>query len=481
MRRLLPLLAVAVAAALASVASGAESDGLRLVEAGKSRFPERNYVLALPRRTPLSIGQVHVSENGGDVERLSVVPAGAAGRKGFGTLLLIDASESMTGAPIEGAMSAARAFAGRRNRNQQLGVMTFNSETDVLVPFSTDGAEIAAALTRTPKLALGTRIYDAVDNAISLIDRAGLKVGTIVLPSDGDDVGSKLDPAAVVDRVKSSKVRIFSVGLRSGAFQTSSLEALASASGGTFTEATSSAALAGIYDALGFRLANEYLLSWLSPAKADRRVDVRVSVDGYGAPATAAYRTPPLERTVVPPFERSYADRILQSGLTMLALVVLVMALVLFALRAVFRKPGETLQLRLSQYVTLSSEERERRAELRRLLGQRSRTDRDAPRFRWWQRFVEDVELADISMTPGRIAVWTAAGGLAVGLLFTLVIGSPIGLLFGLVAPLAARTIVSAKLQHLVVGQRLVGFHRSSSCSGSGPRIFSPRASAGKP
>ena len=123
-----------------AAASAAQSNGLRLVEAGKAEFPQRSYVLTLPERTPLAVGQVSVTENGDDVARLSVVPAGAAGKQGFGTLLVIDSSKSMAGRPINGAMAAARAFAGRRNRNQQLGVMLFNSETNVLVPFTTDGA-----------------------------------------------------------------------------------------------------------------------------------------------------------------------------------------------------------------------------------------------------------------------------------------------------------------------------------------------------
>ena len=436
-----------VAALLPVAASAAQSDGLRLVEAGKADFPHRSYVLTLPKRTPLAVGQVTVTENGQDVERLSVVPAGAAGQKGFGTLLVIDASKSMAGRPILGAMAAARAFAGRRNQNQQLGVMLFNSETKVLVPFTTDGAEIASGLTRTPALAQGTRIYDALDTALSLIDRAGLKVGTIVLLSDGDDVGSKLDPNTVTSRLRDSNVRVFSVGLRSGAFEASALRTLAQVSDGTYTEASTSSSLAGIYDTLGFRLANEYLVNWLSLARSGKRVQVKVDVAGYGAAATAGYRAPVIERPIAAPVNTTRLDKIMQSGFTMLVIVVLIVALIVFALSTFLRKPGESLQLRLSQYVTLSGEERERKAELRQLLGQKARSERSVSQWRWWQAFTEDVELADIAMPASRLALWTGALGLVIGLLFVLITGSGLAIVLGLIAPLITRTFVKIKLR----------------------------------
>ena len=448
MRRVGLIAVIALLAALVPLGAAAaqQPEKLTLVEAGKPEFPHRSYVLGLPKRTPLSIGQVNVTENGEDVSRLSVVPAGAAGQKGFGTLLVIDASDSMAGRPIKGAMAAARAFAGRRNQNQQLGVMTFNDDTKVLVPFTTDGADIAAGLARTPPLAHGTHIYDAIDNALNLIDRQGLKVGTIVLLSDGDDVGSKLDPQAVLKRLEDSNVRVFSVGLRSGAFEAGALRSLAQVSDGSYTEASTSGSLAGIYDALGFRLANEYLLDWLSPAKPGKRVRVAVDVEGYGAPVTAGYRSPAIVHEVAEPYTKSLVDKIIQSPLTMIVLVVAIIGLVWFALSSWFRKPGESLQLRLSQYVTLSREEKERRAELRELLGQKGRSESTVSQWRWWRAFSEDVELADIRMSPGRIAFWTAAAGIVVGLLFVAITGSGFAILIGLAAPLVTRSIVKIRL-----------------------------------
>ena len=79
-----------------------------LTEANPGAFPDRAYVLTLPKRQALTAGQVTVTENGQPVDGLSVVPAGSA-VGGFATILVIDASNSMKGDPIVGAMAAGRA------------------------------------------------------------------------------------------------------------------------------------------------------------------------------------------------------------------------------------------------------------------------------------------------------------------------------------------------------------------------------------
>jgi tight adherence protein B len=137
----------------------------------------------------------------------------------------------------------------------------------------------------------------------------------------------------------------------------------------------------------------------------------------------------------------------MQSWITMVVFVMLIVALVIFALSTFLRKPGESLQLRLSQYVTLSTEEKERKAELRQLLGQKARSESSVSSWRWWQAFKEDVELADIQMPAGRIALWTAVLGLVLGLLFVLITGSGLAIVFGAVAALIARMYVKIKLR----------------------------------
>jgi len=159
---LVTLLAVA---GLLAPAAGAEG-GLRLREAGGTRFPDRSYVLSLPADVSLDENRVDVLENGELVEQLSVVPADEAAEGEFGVVLVIDASNSMQGAAITGAVEAARAFAEQRSPNQLVAIVTFNKAPSVLLPFSADQGEIEATLVRPPELAGGTYVYDAVAAAL---------------------------------------------------------------------------------------------------------------------------------------------------------------------------------------------------------------------------------------------------------------------------------------------------------------------------
>jgi len=431
-----------VAAILAATAAAAAPP--KLVEAGKAVFPERAYVLTLPQRTELP-GGVGVTENGQPVERLSVTPAGAAGQKGFGTILVVDASNSMKGRPIAGAIAAARAFAARRNQNQKLAVMTFNSGTTLIAPFTTDGAAINQALSRPPALAEGTHIYDAVDHAADLIDRAGLKVGTIVLLSDGADVGSKLSAASVNSKLNDRHLRVFSVGLKSGAYNSTTLQGLAEATDGGYSVASSSKALAGIYDALGYELANEYLISYLSLAGPSRKVAVRVRVPGYQTTLASGYTSPALQHTTASPEHKSVIDKTLQSGITMVLVALLVIVLLGLGVAAVLHKPKYSVQERLSEFVTITPEdERKRREEV---LDELRRREGALEQNRTWRSFVDEVELADITMSPGRLVLWTVLAGALLAILVALIVKSPLGLLVFFIAPICTRSYVRTKLK----------------------------------
>ena len=104
-------LAIACAAlaalALPALATGQGSGSPTLTEAQDSEFPDRVWLYRTPTATQLN--SLDVTENGGAVAGLSV----DSGSKSSGAVLLIDASNSMAGEPIEAAMAAARAFLAR--------------------------------------------------------------------------------------------------------------------------------------------------------------------------------------------------------------------------------------------------------------------------------------------------------------------------------------------------------------------------------
>ena len=70
----------------------------------------------------------------------SLAPADSLGNTAFASVLVIDASKSMRGDAIDGAMAAARAFAGRRKLEQRLGVILFNKRAVTALPLTADQA-----------------------------------------------------------------------------------------------------------------------------------------------------------------------------------------------------------------------------------------------------------------------------------------------------------------------------------------------------
>ena len=439
------VLALLVVAGLLPAAAGAEGE-LRLTEAGDARFPDRSYVLSLPVGMSLDETRVRILENGEPVDQLSVVPAGEAAEGEFGVVLVIDASKSMSGAAIAGAVEAARAFAEQRSPNQLVAILVFNSTSSVLLPFTTDQEEIEAALARPPALARGTHVYDAVDAALGLLREAEIAAGSVVVLSDGADTGSAASRADVAARARADGVRVFSVGLRSPGFDFAALEQLADGAGGTYTEAASSDDLARVFDELGAKLASEYLVRYRSAAKPDSDVHVAVRVSGVEGIATNLYTSPPLDATPSPPYHQSLAERFWRSPAGMLAVAVVCALLTGIVLVALLRPRQRTLRRRMAEFVSLPVRQDEgesaRGTEL--VLAQ---AEKSFERTRWWARFKEDLELGKVKIAPIHIAAWTAiATAVAAWLLFVLV-GTPLVVPLALGVPLLVRSQVKRRVE----------------------------------
>jgi tight adherence protein B len=432
---------IALAAAVATLGSlaataGAAPSPLHLTEAAGAGFPERAFVLSLPAGERLEPSRVSVTENGHRVVDLAFAPTTAPGASS-GAVLAVDASNSMRGAPISGAMDAARAFAARRNVNQSLAFLTFNKSARVPLSFTKSQAAVQAALAAEPRLAFGTHLYDAVAQAIALLQTSGIGAGSVIVLSDGADVGSTLTLDQVVQSAQHTHIRVFTVGLRSKTFKPAPLQRLAQSTGGSFSQADSPEALASIYNQLGLRLAHEYLLTYHSIVKPGRRVTVNVSVAGLGA-TTSGYVAP---APIVAGFQRSGFDHIWQSPLMMIAIGLLVPALLAAAVFLPLRVGQSTVKARVADYVSMPGRKREGEALVSRVF---TGTERSLERTRWWQRFKDALLFADIRIPPVQIVV-----GTLVLTLFAMWVLSQIArplFLVGLAVPLLVRGLIVARI-----------------------------------
>ena len=432
----------ALAALVAPTLALGQGAAPTLTESPGSSYPDRAYLLQLPERRALTASGVVVTENDGAVTGLAVVPPGG---KATGAVLLIDASNSMKGVPLQGAMAAARAFLAERKPDMPVSVIVFGPDDSVLASFSTDEATLAAAVAETPPTAEGTHIYDALVETSQSVQAQGLERATIVLLSDGTDVGSDASRAEALAALDAAHVRVISVGLKSPQYDPQALRAVSQRSSGRYVEAAKPAELAAIFSEIGTDLASEYEVTYRSLLPPNVPATVKVAVAGLPA-ATAAYTTPALDFTARGTFEQSWVDDVITSPWLMVFVIVAVFALIAFALLTAVDVRNRSLRRRMAQYVTVPTEEesRLRRAEVAAMLADTAQ--KTVGGQRWWQRFEIDVELGGFRFSALAIAGWTIVGGILASLVAAILLQSLWGLLVGLAAPLVTRYVVSHRV-----------------------------------
>jgi tight adherence protein B len=450
-RLLLCLVLVAcVAAPVAGAATKAKgkktppATPIQITPVGRLPFPERGYVIDLPVGAAISRARVHVSENGLGMGEFTFDSLSSSGVS-YGTILALDASDSMAGAPEAGAVQAARTFVSRRAPSQEIGIVTFNGAVTVLREPTIDAGALQASLAQQPRLSYGTHLFDGVQRALQLLASKKVSAGSIVLLSDGADVGSKATLKQVVALAKRQHARVFTVGLRSGAFDAKTLQAIASQTGGTYAEASSPTELADIYAQLGSKLAREYLLTYRSLAAPGSPVDVSVTLDGVGA-STAHYKAPtPSE---LPPYHRPFWRRVFLSGWTFFFLAIAVMALIGFAIRLALDAARSRFLDRVRGYAADDSleeaAEQKKREEWRRRAS-RARASGSTAARGWLGKLDEQIDIGRINVSSRTIVVVTVcATVVAVVLLGTI---SVFFAVLGFATPLLSRAWVRWKVR----------------------------------
>jgi tight adherence protein B len=416
--------------------------GLSITPVGRVPFPYRGYVLDLPKKIALNSVHPVVLENGVPVRDTTLEPVGTSSVR-FGTILAIDASNSMVGKPYASALGAARVFIQRRAPNEQIGLLMFNSGTNLVQPLNASAAALNTSLGHPPGLAYGTHIYDALNRALQALEDGHIAAASIVLLSDGADVGSRAGLASILSRAQRDHVRIFTVGLRSTAFKPVPLQALADATGARYAEAASGPALTQIYGDLSGRLANEYFLEYRSGVKPGTDVVVNIKLPGLGT-STASYTAP--TPSGLKPFHRSLASRFFLSGGSVLLMVLLAAALVGWVFYTVLTRPRGGVVSRIGAFVNVSpgASPQEDTASPRR--GTRRRPSSGSVQ-RWLVRLDREFEIGEISFSPASFVIGTA-GATILTMIILGTIAVPLALL-ALLVPVLARGWVLKKVQRI--------------------------------
>jgi tight adherence protein B len=262
-----------------------------------------------------------------------------------------------------------------------------------------------------------------------------------VLLSDGSVGHNQIHFNELINIAKKAHVRIFTVGLRSHYFRANALQQLAGETGGSFSLAANPQELAAIYDELGLKLANQYVVTYKSLLDPGTRTHVSIDVSGLGS-AGLAYSAPPAttERITQP-----LQNRVWRSWPALILIALVVAGLIGLGLYTALRPTGSNVQGRLSDFVsTASSKNHGARDDLARRVFEG--TEQSLQKTRWWVNFKESLELADIRIPP----VQLLAGTLVLTLLVMWLLGTflaPVLALVGLVVPFLARGYIAQQVE----------------------------------
>ena len=200
-----------------------------------------------------------------------------------------------------------------------------------------------------------------------------------------------------------------------------------------------------MFSAIGFKLGNEYLVLYRSFASPQTDVNVKIAVAGYPPLPKISYTSPALAG-VTASFHKSTLDRIVQSPLSVILLVVLILLLLAYAVSKLFSLRGRSFRSRMSSFVDFDDDDDTglRREEIRAALAD---ADTSFQRSRFIRGFADDVALAGIRMSPLALVFFSIVIALFVGMVLAVIGNAPIFLLLAFTGPIFLRMFVTSKVE----------------------------------
>ncbi len=291
MKKLLALVAaLMMLAAPAWAQTGAEE--VEIVDINGSRYPEGGQTQMVVEfrnfATAPDPAAVEVTADGQAVSDLVVEPVSASAVP-VGVVLVIDASGSMEGAPIESAKAAATSFIAQARTEDRIAIVSFADQVQVLSGFTNNKDALNQAVGAI--VAAGeTAFNDGVIQGISMFadaNAADLLPNMVVL-SDGDDTASEATLEEAVAAVEGSNVRTFGVALESPDFNPEPVQQIATAGGGLFLSTPDPEALSTLYGEIGQEISNTLVARFVSPISSPGDVEFAVAYQGLTASQTFA-------------------------------------------------------------------------------------------------------------------------------------------------------------------------------------------------
>jgi Ca-activated chloride channel family protein len=149
----------------------------------------------------------------------------AGGERPVAVVFAVDVSGSMTPEEMARLRTAMTAFSEKlSNRPASFALMSFGMSARVVQGFTQDPRKLERALGKLAReeSGLSTHAYDAVDDAVRLLQRSAprtldrrLLKRAVVVVTDGFPVGDTVHPSTVIERANQAEVSVYTVTLPS--------------------------------------------------------------------------------------------------------------------------------------------------------------------------------------------------------------------------------------------------------------------------
>jgi VWFA-related protein len=205
--------------------------------------------------------------------------------------ILIDNSGSMK-SKRDDVITAALAFAGSSNPQDQMFVVNFNEHVTLglpaKIPFTDRREQLQRALAEF-KTAGQTALYDGIIAGLDHLKLGNRDKKVLIVISDGGDNASKSHLAQVIEMAKQSSAIIYTIGIYDegdGDSNPSVLKRLAKVTGGEAYFPESSKDIVSICEKIARDIRNQYTLVYVPNITATdgnyRNVEVKASAPGHG-------------------------------------------------------------------------------------------------------------------------------------------------------------------------------------------------------
>jgi Ca-activated chloride channel family protein len=216
----------------------------------------------------------------------------------FTVVVMLDFSASMT-ANLDLLKAATEQFILRLLPEDRGQVGAFSDKIEFSGTFTNDRDDLIAAL-KDLQFGNPTRLYDAIDASIDMLDGATGRRKIVVVFTDGDDTASRRGQGDVLQKARAKETMIYAIGLESEFFNgvrvqrtrpDRGLRKLADETGGGYFELKKTDDLAPTFTRVAQELHSLYALGF-APSVLDgkeHKLEVRVKTPGATARGRRSY------------------------------------------------------------------------------------------------------------------------------------------------------------------------------------------------